>query len=322
MPVRVRRRLPNYANRVPLVTQLPIRILLLSPRPEDERTAYIDHRVSAKPLVEAVESLGDLVQLTVLTPPTYVALENELKRAKATDQPYHVLHFDGHGVYDQRHDLGALCFEDPKDSHKLEQRTMQLIYAKHQDSNPDSQNNIASLLSDYRIPLVFLEACQTAQTETKPNASVAASLLEEGVASVIAMSHSVLVETAHRFVTTFYTSLAQGQRVGQAMLDGQKTLMQNSYRFPILGAGELHLQDWFVPILYQESHDPQLFDYIPSVKAEKLLRLRQQARLGELPDTPTHSFIGRSRELLKLERLLEHQPYAVIRGHPLAGRCQ
>ena len=41
---------------------------------------------------------------------------------------------------------------------------------------------------------------------------------------------------------------------------------------------------------------------------------QQQARLGRLPTTPAHSFIGRSRELLMLERLLEQQPYAVIRG--------
>ncbi len=313
-PVRVRRRLPNYENHDPVITQLPIRILLLSPRPEDEQTGYIDHRASAKPLADAVQSLGDLVELTVLTPPTLAALENALKRAKDNHQPYHVLHFDGHGVYDSKHGLGALCFEDPKDSHKLEQRAMQLVYAKYQQGNADSDRNIASLLHQYRIPLVFLEACQTAQTDIDPNASVAASLLEEGVVSVIAMSHSVLVESARRFVESFYKTLAEGQRVGQAMLEGQKTLMKDSYRLRILGAGDLHMQDWFVPILYQEKHDPQLFDRIPSSTAEQLSQKQQQTRLGKLPENPSHSFIGRSRELLTLERLLEQQPYAVIRG--------
>ena len=37
-----------------------------------------------------------------------------------------------------------------------------------------------------------------------------------------AMSHSVLVETARRFVGPFYKALLQGERVGQAMLAGQK----------------------------------------------------------------------------------------------------
>ena len=240
--------------------------------------------------------------------------------------PYHVLHFDGHGVYDHQHGLGALCFEDPKDSDKLEQRAMQLVYAKYQDGNADSEKNIASLLTDYRVPLVFLEACQTAQTDIDPNASVAASLLEEGVASVIAMSHSVLVKTASIFVESFYRSLAQGQRVGQAVLDGQKSLKADSYRFPVLGKGDFHVQDWFVPILYQEKHDPQLFKQIPSDKAEKMSQQQRQTQLGKLPDKPAHTFIGRSRELLTLERLLEYQHsnsaqgYAVIKGQGGIGK--
>lgn len=320
-PVRIRRRLPNYQKHAPLVAEIPIRILLLSPRPEQEGVGYIDHRASAQPLVDAVAALGDLVELTVLTPPTLSALQQELKRAKGNHQPYHVVHFDGHGVYNPQYSLGALCFEHPKDSHKLEQRAMQLVYAKYDKDTPDSHNaNIASLLKDYRIPLVFLEACQTPQSDINPNASVAASLLKEGVASVVAMSHSVLVKTATIFVTAFYQALAHGQRVGQAMLAGQNALKQTSYRFPILGAGELHLQDWFVPILYQEKHDPQMFQHIPSAKAESLAQQQQHARLGKLPATPNHSFIGRSRELLSLERMLENQPYAVIAGQGGMGK--
>ena len=328
-PVRVRRRLPNYMNQLELSLALPIRILLVSPRPEQEGVRYIDHRASAKPLVEAVENLGDLIQLTVLTPPTLAAMERELKRAKDNNMPYHVLHFNGHGVYDHTFELGALCFEDPKDSHKLEQRAMQLVYAKYQDGNADSEKNIASLLTDYRVPLVFLEACQTAQTAIDPNASVAASLLEEGVASVIGMSHSVLVKTASIFVKSFYRSLAQGQRVGQAVLEGQKALKADSYRFPVEGTGDFHLHDWFVPILYQEKHDPQLFKQIPTGRAEKMAQQQRQTQLGELPDTPTHTFIGRSRELLKLERLLAQanatqanatQGYALITGQGGIGK--
>ena len=53
--VRVRRRLPNYHRQAVRPTRLPIRILLVSPRPEAEGVAYLDHGVSARPLVEAVE---------------------------------------------------------------------------------------------------------------------------------------------------------------------------------------------------------------------------------------------------------------------------
>jgi hypothetical protein len=78
---------------------------------------------------------------------------------------------------------------------------------------------------------------------------VATKLLEEGVTSVVAMSHSVLVETARRFVQAFYATLAEGARVGQAMLAGQQALYDDPYRGKIMGAGDLHLRDWFVPVL-------------------------------------------------------------------------
>jgi hypothetical protein len=297
-------------HQLPALLQLPIRILLVTARPEQDGVGYIDHRASALPLVAAVEALGDLAQVQVLSPATLPALEAELRRAREAGTPYHVLHFDGHGVYDVQHGLGALCFEDPSDSGKLAGRRMTLVHA----------DTLAGLLRDYRIPLVFLEACQTAQTDTDPNASVAAKLLEEGIASVVAMTHSVLVETARRFVTAFYAALANGKRVGAALLAGQGELRGNSFRLPILGAGELHLQDWFVPILYQEQHDPQLFPRLPSTVAQRMTAQQQQTRLGALPDTPPHSFIGRSRELLAIERLLEQQPYAVIRGQGGAGK--
>ncbi len=309
-PVRIRRRLPNYDQKPPSITQLPIRILLLSPRPEQDGVGYIDHRASALPLVDGVATLGELVQVSVLTPPTLGALEQALRRASEAGIPYHVVHFDGHGVYDAQHGLGALCFEDPQDSQQLSGRRMQLVHA----------DKLAGLLRDYRIPLVFLDACQTAQTDTDPSASVAAKLLEEGIASVVAMTHSVLVATARRFVTQFYRTLAEGQRIGKAMLAGQTALMRDTFRLPIAGAGDLHLQDWFVPILYQEQHDPQLFARIPSSTAQLMTAQQRQTQLGRLPEPPPHSFIGRSRELLQVERLLEQQPYAVLRGQGGAGK--
>src|SRR5262249_925382 len=174
--VRVRRRLPNRHVQTHAVTDLPIRILQVSPRPENARTSYIDHRSSALPLVEAVESLGELAQLTVLTPPTFPALQQALQRAAAAQQPFDVVHFDGHGGYDRLHGLGGLCFEDPRDSQKLHEREMAFVDARE----------MASLVRQHRIPLVFLDACQSAQAEADPAASVAASLLEEGVTSVVA----------------------------------------------------------------------------------------------------------------------------------------
>jgi tetratricopeptide (TPR) repeat protein len=308
-PARVRRRLPNRHTRKVTPTRLPIRILLVSPRPEDERTPYLDHRISARPLIEALESLGELAKLSILTPPTFPALEKTLRKAADAGEPFDVVHFDGHGVYDRRVGLGALCFEDPKHAEQLGRRAVQLIHAE----------KLAEVIRDRRIPLVFLEACQTAKSEDDPTASVAAKLLEEGVASVVAMSHSVLVETARRFVKSFYGELAAGRRVGTAMIEGQRELHRDDYRGKLMGAGDLRLQDWFVPVLYQEEQDAQLVTRLPSEDVRQLQAAQRRLSLGHLPELP-HEFQGRSRELLKLERLLAREPYAVIRGRGGEGK--
>jgi tetratricopeptide (TPR) repeat protein len=311
-PTRVRRRLPNTRTLDVSVVAAPIRVLLVTARPEDEACGYIDHRASALPLVEAMEELGGLVRMHVLSPPTFAALGQELKRAFDAREPYHVVHFDGHGVYDKTVGLGGLCFEDPRDTDKLERRRHVTVHT----------DQLGPLLKDYRIPLVFLEACQTAQAEDTSE-SVASELLQRGVASVVAMSHSVLVETARRFVETFYAALAQGKRVGDAMLAGQRGLKDDTFRGRIFGAGELRLEDWFVPVLFQEKDDPQLFRSTPAPQTQEDLRTILSSRLGDLDEKsppPATGFVGRSRELLALQRLLRHDGYAVVRGQGGEGK--
>lgn len=297
---RVRRRLPNREQHPAYQLALPIKILLVSPRPKDE--AYIDHRISAKPLAQALQNLGELAELTILNPPTLQELQIRLK----TEQ-FHVLHFDGHGVYDQYEGMGALCFEQP--AQPPQRGELDLVHA----------DRLAAIVREHRIPLVFLEACQTAQSGDDPLQSVAAALLQAGIVSVIAMTHSVMVVSAELFVSHFYQELAQGQRIGEAMLAGQTALMTDKARFKDSADG-FFIDDWFVPVLYQQRDDPALFDRLLPERLQKLVAQKQQLALGQLPDAPPHQFIGRSQQLLALERTLLHSPYAVITGQGGAGK--
>ncbi len=274
-----------------------LRILAISPRPI--AAGYIDHRVSLLPLLDAVEALGTQVELARITFASFEALQAELKQAQNEANPFHILHFDGHGVFHESTGKGALIFEHKDDKHKSLAESFSAIYA----------DQLADLLKQYTIPLVFLEACQTAQSDTDPNASVAAALLQAGVSSVIAMSYSVLVETAKRFVEAFYQQIAQGKTIGTAVLHGQQALMKDSSRINIVGAGQLHLQDWFVPVLYQYHDQPLLAQSLQNQQQKP-----DQSKWSGLKDTPSYGFVGRSPELLQLERLLIQQPYAVIRG--------
>lgn len=313
-PVGIKRRLPNRKIMDVAIAKLPIRILLVTARPEDDVAGYIDHRASAFPLINAVENLGtELVSLNVCSPATFPAMMAEIKKAHETGNSYDVIHFDGHGVFDEQTGLGALCFEDPRDKDKLYDRRSKLIHAEE----------MGKKLHQYRIPLMFLEACQTALTKEKPTASVAVTLLEKGISSVIAMTHSVLVKTASKFVETFYHEIAQGARVGNAVLDAQSALALDTYRIKIPGAGDLHLQDWFVPVLYQDETDPQLFTLIPAKVTERIIKKTKTLSLGKIAEQKekmAHAFVGRSRELLALERLLVKAKYASIRGQGGAGK--
>jgi len=326
-PTRVRRRLPSPQDQDPAppagqpLAAAPIRILLIVARPEDEACGYIDHRASSLPLVETMEHLGGLVDLRLLEPPTFPALSAELKRAFDAGTPYHCVHFDGHGIYDRRVGLGGLCFEDPRDRDRPDGRRHLLVHT----------DTLGPMLHDHRIPLVFLDACQSAQAEDAAE-SVAAGLLRVGVGSVVAMSHSVLVETARRFVLAFYGALAEGRRVGDAMLEGQRGLKDDDFRGQVFGTGDLRLADWFVPVLYQGQADPPLFApadlsrLAPQVRED--LRIILKSRLGALPEPPETGFVGRSRDLLALERMLRPRAadaprpkrWALIRGQGGEGK--
>ncbi|MGC4043396.1 MAG: CHAT domain-containing protein [Armatimonas sp.] len=283
-PIRVRRRLPTTTRQDAMRLSLPIRILLVCARPDDDACAYLDHRASAEPLVQATEKLPGLVTLTVLEPATFPAMLQELKRASDAHTPYHVVHFDGHGVYSKESGLGGLCFESPQDAEKLVKRGHETIYT----------DRLSADLRGFRIPLIFLDACQGAQGD-KASGSVASALLQAGIGSVVAMTHSVLVPTTARFVEAFYKALAEGSRVGEAMLAGQRYLAEDAFRSDTF-TGPLRLQDWFVPVLYQEEYDPQLFTRtIPTRALEEEEARRPPAREPCLPNPlPASSGAARS----------------------------
>ncbi|MCP4514843.1 MAG: CHAT domain-containing protein, partial [Delftia sp.] len=220
---------------------LPVRVLLVVSRPQD--AGFIDSRAVSRSLLDALDELGQQVVVEFLYPPTLAALNERLDDAQAP--PVHVLHFDGHGVYDARLGLGYLLFED--DEHK---------------SDRVDADRLGTLLYDCSVPLMALNACQSAkQKEANPYASVASRLIRAGVGSVLAMNYSVLVVAARKFVRAFYGSLADGLSVGQAVDKGRRRLLADDKRHTLtrrnaegkLVQQTIHLRDWFLPALYQQS---------------------------------------------------------------------
>jgi TPR repeat protein len=89
------------AVQVPQVPQTgsgPIRILLVICRPGGRDD--VPFRSVATHLIKGLsEDARAVFQLEVLRPPTFKQLGHVLRRAKAEGQPYHIIHFDGHGAF-------------------------------------------------------------------------------------------------------------------------------------------------------------------------------------------------------------------------------
>jgi hypothetical protein len=75
-----------------------IRILLVICRPQADQD--VPFRSVASQLVRGLnEDARRQIELSVLRPPTFAQLSRTLRDAKDAGQPFHVVHFDGHGLY-------------------------------------------------------------------------------------------------------------------------------------------------------------------------------------------------------------------------------
>lgn len=148
-----------------------IRILLVICRPgglEDVPFRSVASRLLKGLGGEAREAF----ELDVLRPPTFEQLSKVLRDAKAKGQPYHIVHFDGHGAYleadkkklmDLLHRLGALMFTTPREgSHGY------LLFENAQaDENIELVDGLSlgKLLVETDTPVLVLNACQSAYAE-------------------------------------------------------------------------------------------------------------------------------------------------------------
>jgi hypothetical protein len=75
-----------------------IKLLVITARPSGKRD--VGYRTISRPLVEALRQTNIPIQIDIVRPGTYRALENHLREvtAKHKEGYYHVIHFDVHGA--------------------------------------------------------------------------------------------------------------------------------------------------------------------------------------------------------------------------------
>jgi hypothetical protein len=109
-PISIVRRLSQPEINTLLMPFEPLlRILLVSPRPVN--VDFVDPRSIARALLDEAQSQVDAgtIEIEFLHPPTFKALRDRLDDQ---DRPVHILHFDGHGMFDEQRKQGILAFEN------------------------------------------------------------------------------------------------------------------------------------------------------------------------------------------------------------------
>lgn len=177
---------------------------------------------------EALQSLIAQQQVQLQWKPgRYTALE-EIRSAA---ERYDVFHFAGHGIWDERSERGQLAVEG-------ERRLPRYVPADHWHRFLQASTR-----------LVVLNACETAfGNRFNSFSNIAYSLIKVGFPAVIAMQFKITDTASLRFSKAFYTSLARGESVDEAIMAAREAIY--------LANEETNPLDWAAPIFFSSSSTP------------------------------------------------------------------
>jgi len=212
----------------PLTVTGPLRILVMTSSPKD--LPALDAEAEWSKLKQAVQELETSGRVAVgrLEHGSLAALQRQLRAGT-----YHVLHFIGHGGWDQQAQDGVLALEDENGASKLV-----------------SGQDLGVILHDSTFRLAVLNACEGARSGARdPFAGVAQCLVQQGVPAVAAMQFEISDQAAITFARAFYESLADGYPIDESMAEARK----------MIHAGG-NLVEWATPVLYLRAPDGRIFD--------------------------------------------------------------
>lgn len=292
----------------------PFRILLVIARPFGETD--IPLRTVARPMLEALRPLRPYIRLDVLRPPTFDALQRRLNEQRGF---YHLVHFDGHGIFARSLDRSHMQYSITMDKGHL------VFETEDGAAHIVSAEELGQALATCKVPLFVLNACQSAEEgKEDPFSSVASQLIAIGAKGVLAMSYAVYASSAALFMQRFYEGLVNHASLSEAVANGRRRLYTEPEKASIIGP--IALQDWMIPTLYQQE-----YRYIPIPKDRIVLEDKQYevetALLHQVKEScpeGRYGFIGRDYHVLLIERALRHSinPWALLTGVGGIGKTE
>ncbi|MER6733155.1 CHAT domain-containing WD40 repeat protein [Streptomyces puniciscabiei] len=213
----------------PLRVDPPLRILGMVSLPGS--LGALDAEAERKSLDVALKPLIDerMVELDWVRGQTKQDLFEALLRG------CHILHFTGHGRFDDIRRQGMIVFADEQGR-----------------EDPLHAEALGSLISvaDPAPRLVVLNSCETGTSHAQDLFSSTAAELEYTVPAVVAMQFPVTDKAAVLFARAFYQALAANRPVDEAVRTARIALR----------ADKDDSLECFTPVLYQRSGDARLFD--------------------------------------------------------------
>jgi tetratricopeptide (TPR) repeat protein len=262
---------------------LPLRLLVIISSPENAPDLDTEEEIGV--IQEALDEAQreGRVEVHYLDDATLPAIGEALRRVNP-----HVVHYTGHGVYDEDAERSVLA---------LEREDGRARKAGIDELRPLLQDAAA-------LRLVVLSGCQTARTsDVDAFRGVATGMLKTGVPSVVAMQFSILDQSGIAFAQALYAALAEGAPPIEALRRTRLALWQFEE-----GPG----YDWGIPALYLRAQGMRLVDTAAPPQPSATHRTLRD--VGGLP-LPPH-FVGRKRELRLLRKALRDRTTtaAFVRG--------
>ncbi len=195
------------------------------------------------------------IQFEHIKSATYKNIEHHLLEALKNGNPFHIVHFDGHGLYQTKEKRGYIIFED---EHSYD--SFDLV----------DGDRFGKILEEAGVSYLVLNACESAQTTTPELLSPLTtpspvwpmtqekgfpfhvSVMKYGVAGVVAMRYKVSLTMAQCFYCGFYSSLQKGDDFIKAATFGRKALATTAED---LNSAGRNLHDWSIPVVYEARYN-------------------------------------------------------------------
>ncbi|MBC8234594.1 tetratricopeptide repeat protein [bacterium] len=201
-----------------------------------------------------------------------------------TEEEYHIIHFSGHGKFDEISQKNYLLLEDDNGQETwVSADEISYLFSKSESTR-----------------LVVLGGCQTAKvSESDFLTGLPYSLLKRNVSAYVGFQHSIPNQVALRFFESLYIAIAKNYPIEECVFQARTSLASK------------YDNHWFTPAIFSKDFDGKLFHFDQSLPRK--IKIPSKRFVSLLPE---ENFVGRRREIREIRKALlsKRTTFVVIHG--------